>query len=191
MSARFAGLGAALLLWGPSAANAQSDDAWAEAEDPPLYDDARVAADPGFKFELRAGLAMPEQASRLRITNPTLSAGFSLRPHPRLRLDGGYGFTWVNQGTEAVAVVNTHHSLNARAHWLLPAGPAWFSVGAGPVLHLVTVSGPGDAGLALSPGIALAGGAETFVGTRLFRIEAGMQSRGRRLDLLMLTTVGF
>ena len=86
MSARVKMLSALLALSVPALASAQEEPG-------PVYDASEVAPARGLKFEVRAGIAMPEQASRLRITNPAVGAGFSMRPLSRLRLDGGYGFT--------------------------------------------------------------------------------------------------
>jgi hypothetical protein len=188
----------ALLALALLAAPAQADDRedpLREEEVAAVFDASPVPVEGRLRIELRAGLAMPEQASRMRLTNPLLGVGFSSRPLERLRLDGGYLFTWANQGTGAVSVLNTHHALNLRGHWLVRAGPTWFSVGAGPALGLLTthprIAGRAEpASVSLAPGVAVAGGVETQAGGRLFRLEASAQSRSTRVDLLFLVAVG-
>lgn len=177
---------------GPARATQDTD-----GEDAPVFDASTPApVDGRLRWELRAGLALPEQASRLRVTSQLLGASASRRPLPRLRVDGGYLFTWANQGTATVSMLNTHHTLQARAHWLVPAGPTWFTFGGGPALHLTTAhpSVNGDAqrmSALVNAGLNVAGGVETEVAGRLFRIEAAAQSRGLRVDLMFLAGVGF
>ncbi len=179
----------------PATGPAPKGDA-APDPDAPVFDASTAPIEGRFRWEVRAGLAMPEQASRLRVTSALLGAGASLRPLSRLRVDGGYLFTWANQGTSRVGILNTHHTLNARAHWLVPVGPTWFTLGGGPALHLTTTHPTvNDAAQPMSAsvdvGLNVAGGVETQVAGRLFRLEAGAQSRGLRVDLLFLAGFGF
>ena len=163
---------------------------------PPPFDATRVEVDGRLRLEARAGLWLTQQASRLRTTQPSVGLGLSLRPLARLRLDTGYGFTMVTEGSEQLSVTNTLHALRARGHYAHPVGGVWLTFGGGPVGYLVTSSLPElsqapEVSVRPALGGELALGAETEVSRRLLRFEAAVATRDRRWDLHAVISVGF
>lgn len=169
---------------------------FAVEESAPPFDPSPVVVDPGLRFEARAGLWLVESASRLRTSGPSAGIGLSARMGDRLRVDGGYLFTWAQLGTRALNVLNTYHALHARLHYVWQVGGASLTAGAGPVGYLVSsaasVEGQvTDSNVLVAGGGQLALGAETEVDGRLVRFELAGASRSRRVDLHLAMIVGF
>ncbi len=167
-----------------------------EDVEPAPFDPSTVAVDGTLRFEAHAGLWLAQQASRLRTTQPCLGVGLSARPDERLRLDGGYLFSLLSIGGTELGTFNTFHALRVRAHYAHPVGGTWLTLGGGPVGYLVTASHSSggealDGGVAPSFGVEGVAGAETEVGGRLVRFEAGVATRSRRWDLHAGLVVGF
>lgn len=145
---------------------------------------------------VRLGLLLVEGAAGFRV--PTVAPSLRLQAWPteRLMVDGGWQLAWVDEGSGPLGVSRLMQSLDARLHAVWKTAHVRLTAGAGLAGHLVISKttfpgGSSPSALGLAWGVPVAVGVETRVDNFEVRVEAGVVTRGLRVDWLGGAQVAF